>query len=591
MDTQPPPPDAPVTPDVAGPRIWWPDLTSPDLDPPELGTPVLDPPDVDLPDVDQPDVGSSVAVDAPGAADAPLSFDVAPDAPGDTADDASDAPDAVGAGDGALQDVSGTVILCRPWWSGSYGQRVPLEVAAGSQALPAAAWVAFTFNHAALVTAGQSRADGGDVRVVRFDGSVMTETLRFLDESSAWNGSATKIWFRALAPIGATAVDSGYALYTGNAAAAPPTTKAYAVVKSVQTGASSISVNGTVNVPITPVVPERSVLYYQARSGSDRPVGTVVRARIASANTLELARATDESPPARIDVRYYIVEYSNGVRVRRGSTVQGATTVNGSFSPDLASTAQAFVTWGKTAGATDYIWDWNDPNVVELRDLRTVQIRVDGIKVNHNVGWEVVELTNPADIAVQRGSLTLSTTALFGEATIAPVALDKAFVLVGFRSPGDGNDMGARMLAATFNGASKVRVDRQITGGGNDNLDEVAWQAVELRDGSFVQAATVDIGSNLAAGRATLPTAVDPARTIAFASVEQGAGQSMGSTPYASGDQASVCSATLTVSATEVQAERGFTSSSCRLATFVVQLPRSAAATASGPAQIAGTCP
>lgn len=80
--------------------------------------------------------------------------------------------------------------------------------------------VALTFNHATLVSAGKSLANGDDVRVW-FGG---TEVDRVLDPTSGWNRTTTTIWFRLQRAIAAGITDTGYFLYYGNPTSGPPPT-------------------------------------------------------------------------------------------------------------------------------------------------------------------------------------------------------------------------------------------------------------------------------------------------------------------------------------------------------------------------------
>lgn len=93
---------------------------------------------------------------------------------------------------------------------------------------------------------------------------------------------------------------------------------------SVQTGTATVTIDGTVTVNIPSAVnPVRSFLIFNARHNSNRPVGSYVRGRIASATTLEFVRVTNEGagrPP--INVQWYVVEYDSGVSVQRGSVDQ-----------------------------------------------------------------------------------------------------------------------------------------------------------------------------------------------------------------------------------------------------------------------------
>jgi outer membrane protein assembly factor BamB len=109
----------------------------------------------------------------------------------------------------------------------AYLYRKPLTVTAGAAAVPSGYSMSLTFDHASLVTAGKSQANGNDVRVLYWSGVSWVQLDRVLDSGSAWNTATTKIWFQTQAAIGASGSDANYYLYYGNANAAnPPANKA-----------------------------------------------------------------------------------------------------------------------------------------------------------------------------------------------------------------------------------------------------------------------------------------------------------------------------------------------------------------------------
>jgi hypothetical protein len=112
------------------------------------------------------------------------------------------------------------------WWDASYAFRQQITVTAGTVAVPNGYSVSVTFDHASLVTAGESLANGDDMRVVfcnSCSGSTgWVELDRVLDESSAWNSATTKIWLKTRAAIAASGSDGNYYLYRSNPAATNP---------------------------------------------------------------------------------------------------------------------------------------------------------------------------------------------------------------------------------------------------------------------------------------------------------------------------------------------------------------------------------
>jgi hypothetical protein len=108
------------------------------------------------------------------------------------------------------------------WWNAQYLKRHSLTVSNTSGASAAAGYsVSLTFNHAALVAAADSRADGNDIRVIYWNGAAFVELDRVLAPTSNWNQAATTIVFPLAAALGAGATSPAYAVYFDNAAAGP----------------------------------------------------------------------------------------------------------------------------------------------------------------------------------------------------------------------------------------------------------------------------------------------------------------------------------------------------------------------------------
>jgi hypothetical protein len=108
------------------------------------------------------------------------------------------------------------------WWDCAWAYRKVLPVTTGAASAPAGYSVSLTFDHAALVAAGKSRADGNDVRIVRWTGSAWTQLDRVLDESTLWDTTTTRLWFATAATINASSTDASYYLYYGNGSALTP---------------------------------------------------------------------------------------------------------------------------------------------------------------------------------------------------------------------------------------------------------------------------------------------------------------------------------------------------------------------------------
>lgn len=99
------------------------------------------------------------------------------------------------------------------WWDNAYGGRFGLTLMT-NDALPSDYTVEVTINHQKLVAEGRSRADGEDVRIVRWNGSSWgTERDRVLAPGSSWNSASTRLHFRVEAAIAANTTNREYYLY------------------------------------------------------------------------------------------------------------------------------------------------------------------------------------------------------------------------------------------------------------------------------------------------------------------------------------------------------------------------------------------
>ncbi|MGH2573077.1 MAG: hypothetical protein ACRDGU_06310 [Actinomycetota bacterium] len=339
---------------------------------------------------------------------------------------------------------------------------------------------------------------------------------------------------------------------------------------SVQSGTAASSANGTLTVGMTAAVnPASAFLLFNIRHNSNRPVGSLLRGRIATSTTLEFVRVTDEAAPVTIDIRWYVVEYACGVSVQRGQVTQTATTIDIPITP-VGAVGRAFVTWSKTPVNIDTNWSQDDPVIMELTSTSNLQLRVDSANASHVIWWQVVEFTIPGDISVQQGTTSLLGAALSTPVTLpTPVDVGRTFVLVNYRTAGTGPDVGARMLRAELTDSTTITIDRSVSGT-PDDITEIHWQAIELNEGSRVQRGS----ATLAAGAATASIAIQPiavGRSAAFASVQSGGGQNTGRSPYVADDVVGVGAVTASLTSTQLTLDRTSTAAATDIGWFVVE--------------------
>ncbi len=351
-----------------------------------------------------------------------------------------------------------------------------------------------------------------------------------------------------------------------------------AVIKGVQSGTAVSSGNGVVTVGITAVDPAKSFLVFQTRSSSNRPPGSMIIGRLNAGGTVvEFVRTTTET--STIDIQWSVVEFLSGVSVQRGEVKQSSTTINVPITP-VASTSQAFVLWSKVPGAGHYIWSLDDPILGELTSTSNLQFRVDQTSSTHVIAWQVVEFTNATDINVQKGATSLLGTRASVDITLPmPVDVSKAFVLAGFRTAGSGPDVGERMIRAQIIDSNTLRIERSRTG---DSLTEIVWQVVELKDGSRVQGGSEPFAAGVTQ-RSVSISPVDASRSLAFASVQAAAGQSLGRTAYNLDDIIGEASVTMGLSSAGIDMRRNSARGNADIGWFVVEFNGTPAVTLPNP--------
>ncbi len=340
---------------------------------------------------------------------------------------------------------------------------------------------------------------------------------------------------------------------------------------TVQSGSTTSTANGTRTVTITSVDPTKAFLLWSSQSNLNRPVASEIGGRIANGTTIEFIRATDEASPVTVTIQWYVVEYGCGVSVQRGSLSMAATTNDVTIS-SVGSTNQAFLTWSKTPSATDIATADNDPIVGELTSPTNAQFRVDTADSGHTIYWQVVAFTDSTMINVQHGTTSLASGSTSTTATLgAAVTTSRAFVLADARSTGDGVDIGSGLVRARLTSSTQVTLDRAASGYA---MTEIAWQAIELRDGSIVQSGNATLGAGTASSTPSLTT-VDTSRATAIAAGQPGAGQNGGRTSYTSDDVVGSGTATVAVtSSTQLTVTRGNTSGTADIPWFVIEWGR-----------------
>ncbi len=335
----------------------------------------------------------------------------------------------------------------------------------------------------------------------------------------------------------------------------------------VQSGVATNAANGTQTVSISAVDPAASFLLFTSRHNSNRPVGSVIGGHLANATTLEFHRATNESSPVPITINWHIVEYSCGLSVQRGITELNTNTVNQAIAA-VGSVDDAFVTFSRTVAATDGGCTDNDLSTGRLTSTSNLRfVSNDTGSPFHSAYWQVIEFTDPAMVSVQHGTTSIGSGSTSVDVTL-PTAVDltKTFALTSVR--GSGSNAASTMVAPELTSATNLHLARGST---DDFITELAWQVIELHDGSSVQHGDTSVSAGTGSVTETI-AAVDLSKATAFTGGQMGSGQNGGTTPFAGDDITGSASAMLTFnSTTQLAITRDHTVDSAVFPWFVVE--------------------
>ncbi len=132
-------------------------------------------------------------------------------------------PIAIVATSEGINGTDSVTVTGLPFLAG-WSLRRPITITTTTAAVPTGYSVSVTFDHAAMVSAGNASSDGDDIAIAYWNGSAWQMLDRMLDAGTQWNSSTTTVWFETQAPIAANASDASYYLFYKNPLASAPTT-------------------------------------------------------------------------------------------------------------------------------------------------------------------------------------------------------------------------------------------------------------------------------------------------------------------------------------------------------------------------------
>lgn len=297
------------------------------------------------------------------------------------------------------------------------------------------------------------------------------------------------------------------------------TTNTTSPINNVQSGSVSMS-SATRTVTVTAVNMSRAfvVCYFRTLESSAY--------YLPSCQLSSTTQITIRSNQALTDVtvQWYLVEFTSGVSVQRGSTTLGGGTSTSNVTITSSAVNKSFVV------STTRI-NVNSTGIDEQRTVRARLTSATNLELSRNentnavvVEWQVVYM----DAAfVQSGIATIP--AASGSATVnlpTSVNTSRSFALTNVRAgPNSNGGDDDYFVRATLAGTNTLNLNRFASAG---EFVEVAYFVVELTDGSSVQAGTVSTPFSTATTMsATLGTAVTISRALPIFGVSVGSASTL----------------------------------------------------------------
>jgi len=372
----------------------------------------------------------------------------------------------------------------------------------------------------------------------------------------------TQFWFRPRAV--------GQVTLRAAAAALGNVTQTEQIVPNVRTGSCTMDVGiASVTCPIpTPGVFDLSKAFVvvQAISNDDNPYGVNVRCRLADAATIACSR---QGATGWVDVEWQLAELPSGLFVQRvDNTVCTGNVITLPQAVDMAQTFLLFTAEGPG-------------NIVDNNDYRTVRlVSPTGVEVLNatDCGNAIldVQVVQWQGAFVDRGVLDAGFVPSASVTTGTAVDLTRTFLLHSARFAASGSQLCGFQIRGQLTTANTIdftRGDGDAVNCPTPDITAISWERVQLPSGATSQEKVISMADGESTATATI-TAVDPARSFAFASSNFNAGQGFGETTYNADDQPGAVGAKLSLATgSRLQADRAVDGGSSKWTSYVVELP------------------
>ena len=202
-----------------------------------------------------------------------------------------------------------------------------------------------------------------------------------------------------------------------------------ATIKSVQSGIVTIADNSASGTyaTLTPVATDKAFLMFSVRH-NDASIqdcrDSKVRGILTNSTTVTFDRAGAASGQGICVVSWFVIEYTSGVTVQRG-TVDGINATTHNVTLEKAVTLSQSWPIVSEQGQTTYSYGWADTVQAEITDTTNLALTVSGDASSHEFAWQVIDYTGAS---VQKSTKDLANTDNVQTSTITSVTMAQTFL-------------------------------------------------------------------------------------------------------------------------------------------------------------------
>jgi hypothetical protein len=316
-----------------------------------------------------------------------------------------------------------------------------------------------------------------------------------------------------------------------------------------------------------PVIPDRTVLWYQATSPEDGPGKANVLCRLTAGATVSCAR--HDASGGAVSLAWQTSEHARGVIVRRYQPDMG--TVRSTLTITSVDPARTFLVFSATnAGITQNEGDYRMVRLVDATHVETAATV--GVAPPWDTELQVVEHQR---VTVTRGVATMGTNSL---RTVVPnlgqVDATRTALLYSWSQGGSGVACCPRMLRGEVTSPTALTFSRGdgVSACAGEPINDISWERVQFDDETTVRQVEVQLPAGVASTTVSV-SATNADATLVLAGGQWTNGQSSGEGSYNVTDIMGEMQATFRLQdPTQVSVTRGHSVSPARWTLYVVRL-------------------